>query len=284
MNQELYVNETEMITSSTDKQGKIIYVNDVFCKMVGYTREELIGKPHSVVRHPDMPKAVFKLLWETILQGKPMYAFVKNRTKDGDYYWVKGLVKPIIKNGEVVKIISFRKPINTFAKEVISQLYATLIEYEKTHSADESLQFLKSYLKERNISYETLINRLSQDKNITNVDAINIDIQKFHTDHIIFRMNIIDKVKRGTPIEVVDSCCCAFGKELKRLDGKSFTSHPGWEALHTAHDSVHAHMKEYVQKAQDGASSSELESILETVNGDTATIFKNLVDVVDHAK
>jgi PAS domain S-box-containing protein len=283
MSKEILINQTQMITSATDIKRKIIYVNDVFCKIAGYKRAELIGKPHNIIRHPNMPKVVFKLLWDTILSGKSIYAFVINKANNGDFYWVKAHVKPILKNGEIVKIISYRKPVNDFAKEVVSQIYATLVEYEKTHTLDQSMDFLLGFLKERNISYETFINRLSEDKNVTNVDALNINQDNFFHDHIIFRENIADKVKRGLSVEVVDSCCCAFGKELKRLEGSSFTSHRGWHTLHQAHDSVHLHMKDYVQKSKDGASSLELDRLLETVHSDTKIIFENLRDVINHA-
>ena len=284
MNNEILINNQQMIVSQTDIKGKITYVNDIFCSIAGYHREEIIGKNHNIIRNQDMPKAVFKLLWDTLHAGKPIYAFVKNMAKNGDYYWVKAYVKPILNNGFVESYVSYRKPIDDFTKELLNGIYATLVEYEKNHTVEESFSLFLKYLKDRNLSYEQFINRLSTKKNVTNVDTSNIDLDKFHTDHILFKINIIDKVKRGAKVEVVDSCCCAFGKELERLKDKSFTSHPDWAKLVQYHKAVHAHMKDYVFKAQSGARQDELQSLLSTVESDTIEIFKSLNNVVDQSK
>ena len=84
----------DFLVSQTDEKGIILFANDDFCKIAGYTLEELVGKPHNVVRHPDMPKAAFKSLWETVKSGKVWDGYVKNRTKDGGYYWVYATVYP----------------------------------------------------------------------------------------------------------------------------------------------------------------------------------------------
>ncbi|NPA54987.1 MAG: PAS domain-containing protein [Epsilonproteobacteria bacterium] len=83
-----------LIVSETDEKGRIIYANDDFCKIAGYTKDELIGKPHNIVRHPDMPKWAFKNLWDTIQAGKVWRGVVKNKTKDGGYYWVYATIYP----------------------------------------------------------------------------------------------------------------------------------------------------------------------------------------------
>lgn len=284
MEKEILINDKQMIVSQTDAKGKITYVNDVFCEIADYKRDELMGKNHNIIRHPDMPRAVFKLLWDTLHSGNAIYAFVKNRAKNGDFYWVKAYVKPIMKNGILESAVSYRKPIDDFAKEMIAQIYATLVEYEKSHTVEESFNLLLDYLKERNLTYEQFINRISTQKSVLDADAVNIDSDKFHTDHILFKVNIVDKVKRGVKVEVTDACCCAFGKELERLRGKSFTSHPSWEKLLEEHKAVHNHMKDYVYKAEMGASENELQGILNIVESDTIEIFKNLNSVIDQSR
>jgi len=284
MSKEILINDTQMITSQTDAKGLITYVNDVFCNVAGYKRSELIGKNHNIIRHEDMPKAVFKLLWTNLQQGKSIYAFVKNKAKNEDFYWVKAYVTPIMKNGMIEGAVSYRKPINAFAKEVISELYATLVSYERDHTAQESYNLLLNYLKERNITYDEFINKTSTQQRVSNTDALKIDVERFNTDHILFKFNILDKVQRGIEVEVVDSCCCAFGKELLRLKDQSFTSHPAWNKLIQEHKNVHQHMKSYVQKEKNGASKNELGSILESVNEDTKEIFKNLNIVINQSK
>lgn len=94
--QELKLSLDSFLLSETDEKGIIRFANDEFCKFAGYTLEELVGKPHNVVRHQDMPKAAFQGLWETVKSGKPWKGFVKNKTKSGGYYWVFATVFPFI--------------------------------------------------------------------------------------------------------------------------------------------------------------------------------------------
>jgi aerotaxis receptor len=89
---EIKLKENDFLVSQTDSKGKILFANEDFCKVAGYTLEELMGKPHSIVRHPDMPHAAFKDLWDTIKAGKTWSGFVKNKTKKGDFYWVYATV------------------------------------------------------------------------------------------------------------------------------------------------------------------------------------------------
>ncbi len=84
----------EIIVSKTDLQGRLTYVNDIFMDVAGYSESELIGKPHSIIRHPDMPQAVFRLLWATIREGREIFAYVNNRARNGDHYWVLAHITP----------------------------------------------------------------------------------------------------------------------------------------------------------------------------------------------
>lgn len=275
----------DMIVSSTDKQGNITYVNDIFCKIAGYTRDELLGKPHSIIRHEGMPKAIFKLLWQKVLNGEFIYAFVKNKAKNGNYYWVKAYVKPIIKNGEIVQITSYRKKVNDFAKNYIEKLYSTICEYEKSHSVDESLNLVLKLLEERKITYDQFIDRLSLGQSVENKDALAIDLKKFRNDHVIFKANIFNQIKHENfDVEVVDSCCCDFGKTIASLGHASFTKTDSWQMMCKYHDKVHGDMRHYVQKAKEGATQSELNHIVADVEEDTIKIFEYLADVKDNCK
>ena len=91
---ETVLDEYSFLVSETDERGIITFANDDFCKIAGYKLEELIGKPHNIVRHPDMPKAAFKSLWDTVKSGQVWTGYVKNATKDGGYYWVFATVYP----------------------------------------------------------------------------------------------------------------------------------------------------------------------------------------------
>jgi len=117
----------KLIVSTTDKNGLITHVNKAFVEMSGYTEDELIGAPHSILRHPDMPAVAFKDLWDTVNKGEHWQGYVKNLRKDGGYYWVKATVIPNIRQGKVVSYTSVRrKPSRTKVNECI-QLYPTLL-------------------------------------------------------------------------------------------------------------------------------------------------------------
>ncbi len=116
----------KLIVSSTTPEGIITHVNPAFVEMSGFTEEELIGAPHSILRHPDMPPAAFKDLWDTVGRGEKWQGYVKNLRKDGGYYWVKATVIPNVRKGKVVGYTSVRrKPSRTKVNECI-KLYPTL--------------------------------------------------------------------------------------------------------------------------------------------------------------
>jgi PAS domain S-box-containing protein len=123
---EIVLDKNTMIVSETDVKGKIIYANSDFCEIAGYTKEELIGKPHNIVRHPDMPSLAFKELWETIESGNIWNGIVKNRTKSGDFYWVNATAYPSIDSAGNKRYISVRvKPTEKEISEA-EELYKRL--------------------------------------------------------------------------------------------------------------------------------------------------------------
>ncbi|MCA1908084.1 MAG: methyl-accepting chemotaxis protein [Magnetospirillum sp.] len=111
---EVMMKDGEMLVSRTDSGGRITFVNQAFIDISGFTRDELVGQPHNLVRHPHMPKEAFADLWATIKAGKPWEGFVKNRCKNGDFYWVRANVTPVMENGQVSGYVSIRsKPSRT---------------------------------------------------------------------------------------------------------------------------------------------------------------------------
>jgi PAS domain S-box-containing protein len=119
-----------MITE-TDLHGKITYVNRLFIQMTGYTKEELIGKPHSIIRHPDMPKRCFDSMWNCIQQGFPWEGYVKNLRKDGAYYWVLVTVTPKYdSNGILCGYIAIRKPPADISLQEIQEKYQQMLDSE----------------------------------------------------------------------------------------------------------------------------------------------------------
>ncbi|ATX81009.1 methyl-accepting chemotaxis sensory transducer with Pas/Pac sensor [Mariprofundus ferrinatatus] len=124
--------DNRILASKTDLKGRITYVNQAFVDVSGYSREELMGKPHNLVRHPDMPPAAFADLWETIQAGRPWTGFVKNRAKNGDYYWVKANASPEFKNGEISGYISIRTEPTRTEVETLGNLYKKVWKGEFT--------------------------------------------------------------------------------------------------------------------------------------------------------
>ncbi len=141
---EVPVDPKKEIMSETDASGVIIYANENFVELSGYPEEELVGKPHSVVRHPDMPKTVFRLLWNALKAGKSYKAIVKNRRKDGKYYWVYSEYKPLYNQKKEIRgYRSNRRPVPKKAIESVETLYKKLIDLEKTKSEKDAEMFLE---------------------------------------------------------------------------------------------------------------------------------------------
>lgn len=139
---EVFFDESEIIVSKTDLGGRITYANDVFLRVAGYREDEIIGRPHSLIRHPDMPRCVFKLLWDTLQSGSEVFAYVVNLCSNGDYYWVLAHVTPSFDaQGAVIGYHSNRRVPDRQAVEDISRLYSTLrAEEEKTGRSIEGMQ------------------------------------------------------------------------------------------------------------------------------------------------
>ncbi|MGA9047141.1 PAS domain-containing protein [Sulfuricurvum sp.] len=157
-NQELAFGDEEFIVSKTDLNGKITYGNYLFIKMSGYTELELIDQPHKILRHEDMPAIIFKLLWSRIKAGKEIFAYVKNKTKNGDYYWVFAHVTPSFNaNRQICSYHSVRRKPTQKALSVITPLYATLLQREKSGGVSASEAALNQILKDKGQSYDEFI-------------------------------------------------------------------------------------------------------------------------------
>lgn len=129
---EEYHFEGRAIVSETDLHGKITFANRKFCEISGYTATELIGEPHSIVRHPDMPRAAFEEMWRTIQSGQTWSGLVKNLRKDGLYYWVDTQITPEFNhNHEITGYIAARKPANRQDIEEVKATYKSMIEDEQ---------------------------------------------------------------------------------------------------------------------------------------------------------
>ncbi len=161
---ERFFAEDEIIVSKTDLKGKITYANHLFFRLADYTEEELIGAPHSTIRHPEMPRCIFKLLWDTLQAGKEIFAYVVNRSKNGDHYWVFAHVTPSRDaSGDIVGYHSNRRVPNREVLEgTIIPLYQQLLTEEQKHSSPKdgmaaSEKMLMDLCKEKGVTYEELM-------------------------------------------------------------------------------------------------------------------------------
>ncbi|MCK9256770.1 MAG: PAS domain-containing protein [Sulfurospirillaceae bacterium] len=162
-NVERQVKSDAFLVSKTDTKGRIVYCNLPFIEIVGATEQELLNKPHNIVRHPDMPRIIFKLLWEKIQKKEEIFAYVKNMSFDGSYYWVfANITASLDKDGKIVGYYSVRRQPNPKALEVIKPLYEKLLEKEKSGGMEESFAFLQEFLNERGEDYDTFTNRLQR--------------------------------------------------------------------------------------------------------------------------
>jgi PAS domain S-box-containing protein len=161
---ERHFDKNEIIVSKTDLKGHMLYVNRVFMAISDYDESELLGQPHSMIRHPDMPRCVFRLLWERLQSGKEIFAYVKNMTKTGDFYWVLAHATPtVLASGEIVGYHSNRRvPERRILDDAIIPLYRSLKEIEdrdadRRAGLQHSWDRLQAVLKEKGISYDEFI-------------------------------------------------------------------------------------------------------------------------------
>lgn len=162
INRETVLGEDEMIVSKTDTKGKLTYVNRTFMKIAQLSEDELLGKQHNIIRHPDMPRAVFKLLWDTLERGEECFAYVKNLSKDGGFYWVMANVTPDYDNqGKLQGYYSVRRRPSRESIAFFTPIYQEMQAIERQYSAKEALlhssAYLSNLLEKQGISYNQLI-------------------------------------------------------------------------------------------------------------------------------
>lgn len=155
---ELTFSEDEFIVSKTDTKGRITYGNDLFIKMSGYSEKELLGQPHNILRHPQMPAVIFEYLWKNIQQKKEVFAYVINQTKEKDFYWVFAHVTASIdEHDTIIGYHSARRSPKKSSLEFIKPLYKKLLIAEKSGGLESSRKILQTLLKEKGVSYDEFI-------------------------------------------------------------------------------------------------------------------------------
>lgn len=150
--------DDDIIVSKTDTKGVITYGNELFIQMSGYTEEELLGAPHNIIRHPKMPRAVFKLLWDTVANREEIFAYVINLAKDGSHYWVLANVTPSYNlENEVIAYHSVRRKPSKEAVATVEGLYEKMLVAEKSGGVDAGVKLLLDILEKEGLSYEEFI-------------------------------------------------------------------------------------------------------------------------------
>jgi PAS domain S-box-containing protein len=153
----------DLIVSKTDLQGRITYANRTFQRIAGYSESELLGAPHSIVRHPAMPRCVFKLLWDTLQSGNEIFAYVLNLAKSGDHYWVFAHVTPSFDDaGRIVGYHSNRRAPERAAIEKARGLYEVVLAEERLHSSPQrqveaGLALVTKTLADAGVSYDQFV-------------------------------------------------------------------------------------------------------------------------------
>lgn len=166
--QEQILGSNELIISKTDSKGLVTYANRTFMKISGYREDEIIGQPHSFIRHPDMPRACFKLLWQTIAGGDEFFAYVINRCKNGDFYWVLANVTPdYTANGDLIGYYSVRRQAPQNGIKKVIPIYREMCAIEQRYPKDQpmtrSIDYLENQLQQLGLSYQEFILSLHQD-------------------------------------------------------------------------------------------------------------------------
>jgi len=160
---EKFFDSSEIIVSKTDRTGKLTYCNRTFMTIAGYQESELLGVPHSILRHPEMPRCVFKLLWDSIAAGREIFAYVVNRTKAGDHYWVLAHVTPTWDaTGGVSGYHSSRRVPDRGAVTKVQPIYRDLLAEEARHDdrkagLNASHDLLLGLLQKNKVSYDEFI-------------------------------------------------------------------------------------------------------------------------------
>lgn len=155
--------DDQIIVSKTDTRGFLTYVNELFVEISAYPEQDLIGRPHNLIRHPDMPRCVFKLLWDTITTGTELFAYIVNLAADGAHYWVLAHVTPTFgPNGDILGYHSNRRTASRSALDRIEPLYETLLAEERRHShapsaIEASYSLLNRTLDEAGMTYDQFV-------------------------------------------------------------------------------------------------------------------------------
>ena len=194
IDREVQWDKTKPLISETDVKGTITNVNDVFCAVAHYSASELIGQPHNLIRHPDMPKLIFKLLWDNLKVGNNFVGVIKNLAKTGEYYWVvTDFEMRRDAMGNITHYIGRRKSVPEAAiNNYLAPFYESLLKMEKIGGVELSSRFFKNYLTKQGKDYiDFVISIMSENQNafttesVSAIDNSNVSVSDniYQVDH-----------------------------------------------------------------------------------------------------
>ncbi len=154
---EKHFSKDEFLVTKTDLKGRITYANKAFTNIVEMCEDELLNQPHNVIRHPDMPKIIFKLLWNYLQDKKEIHAYVKNLCADGSFYWVMANVTPSFYEGKVIGYHSVRRKPTESSMKIIAPLYQDLLRAEKQGGISASEKIVNELLISKGVEYDEFI-------------------------------------------------------------------------------------------------------------------------------
>jgi len=160
---EVFLKEEDFIVSKTDTKSRILYGNKIFIQISGWREDELLGQPHNILRHPDMPRAAFKILYDHIQNGKEWFGFVKNLRKDGGYYWVFANISPTFdSNGNIIGYYSVRRKPRDGFKNVIEPLYKHLKSIEEISGMEGAIEEINKLAEKLNMSFNEIMLKIQK--------------------------------------------------------------------------------------------------------------------------
>jgi len=155
----------QVIVSRTDTDGNIVYCNPTFLEVNSLKSSEVIKKPHNIVRHPDMPKSIFRIIWSIIEQGFPIQAVIKNKTHDGFYYWTLMTIKPQKdRDNKIISYVAYGKQAPDAVIKEIEPLYKIMKEIEEELDIQSAIEYLESHLKEEGMTYAQYMKHLTKNR------------------------------------------------------------------------------------------------------------------------
>ena len=246
INNEIILDPSKVIMSKTDYKGVIQYANEYFMTICGYEEYELMGKPHNVIRHPDMPKVIFKFMWERLHKGENIYAIVKNLAKDGSYYWVMTTFETTYdEDGDILAHYARRKAVPIEARKTFEDLYKRIIKIENQNE-EVAEKYFYGFIEDSGKTYDELFLSIlgmkenefldyfqnnSLNINLPVDESVNIDIDSNHIEKkkdVIINSNTESTTSTNDDLQKLKNDIARLQQELDKKNSEAKTKRKGF--------------------------------------------------------